>query len=183
MPHIKATPETFWAKVARSDKDACWPWIGRYTRRGYGALTYHQRLWNAHRLAYTLTYGPIPDGMMVCHSCDNTLCCNPSHLWLGTNADNMHDAHVKGRMAQGEHWRDVHMATLARGERNGKYTHPERSARGERVNTNKLTSEQVLAIRARYAQGGITQAELAHEYGVNKPAIYKIVHGLNWKHL
>ncbi len=72
------TPEIFWAKVDKSDE--CWKWTGQRGRKGYGALCLAGRTWRAHRLAWFLTHGPIPEGMLVCHRCDNRECCRPDHI-------------------------------------------------------------------------------------------------------
>lgn len=81
---------------------ACWLWTGaitsrRATRAGYGELMVDGKIAYTHRLAYALAVGPVPDGMLVCHTCDNTLCCNPLHLFLGTSRDNSRDMMAKGR--------------------------------------------------------------------------------------
>jgi hypothetical protein len=91
----------FWAKVDRSDPDGCWPWIGHRIRKGYGIHWAFNRKTVAHRRAYELTYGSIPDGLFVCHHCDNPPCCNPDHLFVGTNSDNMQDCIRKGRFSKG----------------------------------------------------------------------------------
>lgn len=94
-PHNYATPEKFWARVARSD--GCWLWTGGTGPRGYGVVRYQGAAFRAHRLAWILTHGPIPEGLFVCHHCDNPPCCNPAHLFLGTGADNMRDMANKRR--------------------------------------------------------------------------------------
>jgi HNH endonuclease len=76
----------------------CWGWRGATFRFGYGKV----KLWDgtrttAHRVSYQIHYGPIPDGMFVCHHCDNPPCTNPEHLFLGTGADNNRDMAKKGR--------------------------------------------------------------------------------------
>ncbi len=141
----------FWPKVDRSGP-ACWPWIGARNPGGYGNFGIGYRTHRASRVAYELTFGPIPAGMFVCHSCDNPPCCNPEHLFLGTNADNLRDMATKGRATGGkatgdrngmrthpesvrrgdEHWTRRKLEHLARGDRNGARLHPERLARGDR---------------------------------------------------
>lgn len=86
----KTMEERLWAKIAKGD--GCWLWTGKSTTGfGYGHLTISRRGYDAHRLVYELTYGAIPDGMFVLHTCDNPRCCRPDHLYLGTPRDNMQD--------------------------------------------------------------------------------------------
>lgn len=88
----------FWSYVDKRCPDECWPWTRtRRHRRGYGGVWDGVRWTHAHRVAYRLARGPIPDGMEVCHHCDNPTCCNPRHLFLGTQLDNMRDMDRKGR--------------------------------------------------------------------------------------
>lgn len=87
------------------DENDCWIWQG-HTRNGYGRLNmgaaYGRRRIDAHRLAYQLAHGPIEDGLVVCHHCDVRACCNPTHLFLGTQRQNMDDMLAKGRSSPGE---------------------------------------------------------------------------------
>lgn len=94
--------QRLWSWIDRSGGPAaCWEWTGHVNRGGYGTLGRGRRDEKdvlAHRAAYEVTIGPIPAGLFVCHSCDNRRCCNPAHLFLGTNTDNMRDAERKGRV-------------------------------------------------------------------------------------
>ena len=92
----------FWSKVDQRGPDECWPWTAS-TNGGYGAFgaklfgEKKMRVHRAHRVAFFLATGVAPDDLVVCHSCDNPPCCNPAHLWLGTQADNNRDMSIKGR--------------------------------------------------------------------------------------
>lgn len=110
----------------------------------------------AHRLAFTLAHGPIPAGVKVLHKCDNPPCTNPAHLFLGSQADNMHDMAGKGR-----------------------------ASRGEDHHGRKLTAKDVRYIREAYwhGYGGKTQPELAKKYGIRQSAISGIVNHRLWRHI
>jgi len=99
-----STIQRFWSKVNQWLFDDCWEYPAPYDNYG----TFYVRgseikgqtkgeQWSAHRFAYTITFGPIPKGVFVCHSCDNKRCVNPDHLWLGNHQDNVADAVVKGK--------------------------------------------------------------------------------------
>lgn len=90
----------FWALVSVSDPEECWPWLGTRVGVGYGRVQVDRVRTVAHRVAYELAVGPIPEGLLVLHRCDNPPCCNPKHLFVGTSSDNAQDALAKGRRPQ-----------------------------------------------------------------------------------
>ncbi len=149
----------FWSKVDVRGKDECWPWTGAISNGRYGHLWGGDKLVYAHRFSFELHSGPIPDGMDVCHSCDVPSCVNPAHLWLGTRKDNVADMIEKGR---------------------GNWSN---RACGEKQGNSKLTKEQVLDIRAKYATRKHTQQELADMFGVVQSAIGRVVRRERWKHI
>lgn len=143
----------FWDRVEIGEFDSCWNWTGYLIDGRYGRLGFQGRIVLAHRLAYELCFSSIPEGLDVCHVCDNPLCCNPRHLFLGTHLDNMRDMKKK-----------------------------KRNTFGERHPTAKLTEAQVTEIRSRYASGE-GAAKLALEFGLVKRSVNHIIAGDTWKHI
>jgi len=186
-PFVKLTEgdiSRFWKKVNKSGADDCWNWTAGKFRSGYGAFSVLTKLLKAHRISYMITNGPIPEGLFICHKCDNPSCVNPSHLWPGTNSDNLMDASRKGRIAfglrSGSH---THPERRATGDRSGARRHPETHVRGERVNTAKLTAANVVEIRRLILSGESTQTSAAIRYGVTQAVISKLVLRQTWKHV
>src|SRR5688500_13968895 len=77
----------FWRSVSKPNERGCREWTGS-THKGYGFFTENRRLFYTHRVSFCLTFGPFPNDLLVCHKCDNPPCCNPAHLFLGTDSDN-----------------------------------------------------------------------------------------------
>lgn len=148
-------PERFRARFAVNEQTGCWEWKGSLNGSGYGK--WGKVGLGAHRFSYRVSFGQdIPAGLCVCHHCDNRRCVNPSHLFLGTHQENMSDRNAKGRQAR---------------------------IRGESRWTSKLTDAQVISIRTRYEAGGVTQNQLASEFGTCRTNISLIVNGHRWEHL
>lgn len=145
--------ERFWSKVDKSDDtDVCWNWKACKLRDGYGQFGIREKSYHSNRFAWEVTYGNIPEGLCVCHKCDNTSCCNPSHLFLGTKKDNSDDMIRKGRRASFQ------------GERNGRC---------------KVSDLQVLEIRKIYAEGKISSATIGKMFGLGRAHVWRIVNYIN----
>lgn len=145
------TPERFWAMLDYSTEHHLW--TGGQNGIGYGQWRYRGRTIVAHRLAWILTHGPIPEGLFVCHRCDTPLCCNPAHLFLGTHDDNMRDKSAKGRQA-----------------------------RGEQQGLARLTEDNVRAIRDQRASG-VARAAIAAQFSISLATVGQIIRRKTWAHI
>lgn len=97
---MKDLATRFWEKVDKTE--TCWLWTGALLKTGYGSIRVNHKAERAHRVAYELTIGPIPEGMLLRHSCDTPRCVNPAHLIPGTKSDNTQDALERGQHVVGE---------------------------------------------------------------------------------
>lgn len=147
--------EDFWSYVDIRSLDECWAWQRGTTSGGYGSLVNPMtgRRTTAHRLAYELKHGPVSKELVVCHSCDNRICCNPHHLWVGTQADNIRDMVQKGR-----------------------------NLVGDAAGAHKLTLEGVKSIFALY-EAGEGMAEIGRRVGIGEVQVGRILSGKQWKHI
>lgn len=174
----------FWMKVKMKSQNDCWTWTAGRNGSGYGAFKANGGQHAAHRVSYELSFGKIQEGLFICHRCDNPVCVNPRHLFVGTHKDNMKDMSTKGRSASGErHISRLHPERLARGDRHGSHLHPERVPRGERNGNAKMTSEKVRQIREALLIEGVVQKEIAKQFGVSAHAVSKLNRNKSWKHV
>ncbi len=158
--HLRPS-DRFWARinkngrVVRPELGQCWEWTGYCGERGYGQfhLT-HERPVGAHVFSLELESGtPVPDGMQVNHKCDNPPCCNPAHLFIGTQLDNMRDKVAKNRQA-----------------------------RGEDHGSSILNKDMVHIIRTRHASGD-SPTTIARDLGVSSNAVWRCATRQTWKHI
>ncbi len=155
----------FWNKVdTEVDPWECCLWTAHRLSYGYGTHWLGGKKRTAHSVAYELAFGPIPDGLQVCHDCDNPPCCNPNHLFLCTQKQNMRDMTDKGR-------RNFDGLRVGHG------------LRGEAHNGAKLCELDVFEIRRLYASGNVAQEMLATMFQISQGQIYRIVNRKNWIHI
>ena len=162
MKHPQNQPvpvkDRFWEKVDKKGPDDCWEWIGARSSKGYGTLGGpNGTTLSSHRVAYELTFGPIPLGKQILHECDNPPCCNPSHLFLGTNRENRLDCVRKGRA-------------------NSCNDHTKGSHHGF------LSAEQIPELRALHASG-VSLVEIGKRFGVHSTTIWGALHGKTFRHV
>jgi hypothetical protein len=160
MTEIRTVEDKFWDHIWTNEETGCWEWTGVLNYKGYGMIVHRKKQVAAHRTSYKIHYGEIPEGMLVCHKCDNRKCVNPEHLFLGTPKENSQDMVRKGRRGHSN---------------NGRI--------GEAHGMHIVTEEQVLEIRALRESKNLSFGELGKMYGVTRHAIYRIVHRLAWKHI
>lgn len=142
-----------WDRINKENEQSCWEWTGLKNELGYGIFVFTSKHYLATR-ALMVVLGHNIEGLLVCHKCDNPSCCNPRHLFLGTDMDNCKDKIIKGR------------ANIRKGESNG---------------CSKLKGYEVLEIKS--LLGTMTMTAIALKYGVTKTTISGIARGRAWKHI
>lgn len=205
----------FWSKVNKNGPlpdqsnphylglDECWEWTAGKVglKTNYGRLAIGRQLFLAHRIAFHLCGGLItPENPHVLHRCDFGPCCNPRHLWAGTEAENNADKERKNRanhptgdangsrtrpdrLVRGElHHSRTKPECLARGDSHGSKLHPELCPRGETNGMSKLTDEKVREMRS-LNKSGISQKRLGKMFGVTQPCARFAILGITWKHV
>ena len=151
----------FWSKVDVSpDVRKCWNWMAAKTSNGYGNVRINKKYLGAHRVAFEIINGKVPEGFIICHVCDNKSCCNPHHLMLGTVRSNAIDMVIKGRSGG-----------------------PRYAMTGTQNHNSKLNDEKVKEIRESYKSGSMDQYELARKYGVTQSTIGYITRNKTWRHV
>lgn len=180
--------EQFWSKVRKGGVDECWEWTAGKHSNGYGQFTIYNKgkyfKLPPHRFSYFLSGKGFPHDLFVLHKCDNRACCNPIHLFIGTQMDNIHDMIKKGRHGHGDlHWSCLYPGKSPRGRSHYSHLHPEKMARGETCGSAKLTELQVLEILALYTAGSLSQAELGRKFGLTRSNISLIINNKIWKHV
>ena len=152
---IWPTPkQRFWKYVDKKSNDKCWNWTGCCDKDGYGHIGVNGKLIRSHRFSWILKNGTVPDEIYVLHKCDNPKCVNPSHLFLGTQQDNIKDKIYKNRQAKGE--------------KNG---------------SSKLTVNQVKQIRHLCREGQLTQVKIGKIFHINQTTVSRICTIKNWRHI
>jgi len=151
--------DRFWTKVDKTHPSGCWVWTANRNNKGYGLFrpggTAPKEL--AHRLSYADAFGPIPQGGLILHSCDNRLCVNPAHLRVGTFKDNVADMDERGRRVS--------------------------NARRGAANPNtKMTERQIINIRRDYV-AGVPIKTILTRYRITKAAMNDYVSGKSWRHI
>ena len=146
-----------WQKIAIAGTDDCWLWTAYRDRRGYGKIGNNGSSYLAHRIVFRLVNGDFPEHLKVCHRCDNPSCCNPNHLFLATQYDNVQDRHLKGH--------DAHFGLKGT-------AHP----------LAKLSEEQVREIR-KFHKLGVSESKLAIQFSISQSHVSRIIQQKEWQHI
>lgn len=169
IKNLEDVKNRFWTKVDIGSKNECWNWKSSAIRAGYGVLKINDKSESSHRISYILNYGEIPINLLVLHKCDNKICVNPNHLFLGNHQENMKDMRVKGRSAKGD--------------KSGARLHPETVKRGEKVALSKVNEFQIIDMLKLYFDDKIHPLIIIAKYNFDRSSFYKLLSGQLWKHV
>lgn len=147
--------DKFWSNVQKGNPDECWIWIGSPSGNGYGQLRFEGVTYRSNVLSYLINKGNIPARMYICHTCDNPICVNPNHLFVGTPSDNAKDRQQKGRG---------------------------RPMDGENNSNNRFTKESIIQMRSMFQKGYLCN-EIAHIFDTNPEYVRNVVKRKVWKDL
>lgn len=136
------------------NENGCWGWKGHVSKQGYGK-TFYKKAISINRASWIIHFGEIPEGILVCHYCDNPICSRPNHLFLGNHLQNIHDMMEKGR---------------------------KKKILGSQVGTSRLKEDEIVEIK-KMLKLGIKQKEIAQQFGVNKGTISAINMKKSWSHI
>ena len=193
MPHApklipQLTPkdkERFWAKVEKlGNESGCWLWVGYCDASGYGRFGMKRGLYMVHRVSFWIAFD-IQDALVL-HRCDTPGCVNPSHLFSGTQSENVHDMIAKGRRVKcfGEMNGSVkHPERVPRGDTHPARLRPERMARGENQGSAILNEEKVRCMRSIRATQKISLVKLATLFGVARETARNVLKMKTWAHV
>lgn len=188
----------FWAKVDKNGPvpshmphlGRCWVWKGTANSGWYGHFSVDKKRQYAHRLSWEMHNAPIPNGLIICHRCDNASCVRPEHMFLGTHADNANDKSAKGRAK----WKAGHQLRLhpekilrgpalsARHRRNGIIRNLGPVRRGSQCGQAKLTETDIIKI-CELRRSGVGPQRIADQFSVSRSLIQQILRGDQWKHV
>jgi len=160
----KTYSERFWKRIKTGNPDECWPWSGAHNEHGYGSVCKDGVLRKAHRVAWELTFGKIPEGKWVLHKCDNPPCCNPNHLYIGTIVENTKDAIERKRFRSGDqHWMKKHIGS---------------------ANPNtKLKEETVRLVLLEASQKLLNANQISKKFNIPRTTLRRIIDRVTWKHV
>ena len=159
--------ERFNSNIGTASESGCVPWKGNHSNKGRPLFGFNGSQQYAHRVMWAIHNGPIPLSMYVCHTCDNPICVNPDHLFLGTARDNYHDMVGKGRRR------------TTKGMKTGRRP----SVAGSNHPRAKLCEFDVKLMRALFYQNGVSAVRLGLKFGVASRVAWSAIHGKTWSHV